>query len=324
MYSRQRWGRGFTYRYEDGSVIKNKDTRDWIESLVIPPAWQEVQISEDRTADRLVEGRDAAGRKQYIYHENYRARQQEAKYDRMLKFAERLEVMRVTTGKHLRKRKLTREKVLACMVRLLDTAYFRVGSLKYAKQNGSYGLSTLRRRHLVCDGEELIFHYDGKSGQEQERSVVDRQLCKVVNELAELPGYRLFKYESDSGEKHYVDSDELNEYISQIMGEQFSAKDFRTWGGTVVAATTLSEMDYCDSTEDQQDCIREAVKKTAERLGNTPAIAKESYVDPRVLSKYSEGVTTAQMDKQIKAKAQTYEHLSEDELRVICLLSEAA
>ena len=178
MYQRKRHGKGFTYKYKNGKTITDTETRKWIKSLVIPPAWKEVEINENRNADLLVTGRDDKGRKQYIYHPKYTERQNVKKFDRIINFASQLEHMRRVTGQHLRKRKLNREKVMATMVRLLESAFFRPGSETYSKENETYGLTTMRSKHLSIKADELIFSYNGKSGQEQEKHIVDKKLAK--------------------------------------------------------------------------------------------------------------------------------------------------
>lgn len=320
MYTRVRCGKGFSYRDAQGQTVRDAKVRTWIDSLVIPPAWTDVQISEDRDADLLATGRDSKGRKQYRYHTRFRQQQDQAKFDRMIQFAERLDAMREQTAKHLRKRGLCKDKILACMVRLIDSAYFRAGNVRYTKQNHSYGLTTLRRRHLSVDGDELVFSYRGKSGKDQERHVIDRRLSQIVSALSELSGYRLFKYLDEQGERHEIDSHDLNDYIRQIMGEDFSAKDFRTWGGTVMAALTLAEQGWCNDAKDQERCIKHAVEKTAERLGNTPTVARGSYIDPRVLLHFQQGRSVADMGRAMKRLQAKYQYLSDDELRVLCLL----
>ncbi|MES1925209.1 DNA topoisomerase IB [Salinisphaera sp. T31B1] len=293
--ARLRWGKGFTYRYthgrNKGRTLKDARWRDWIAELVIPPAWHDVEITLDPKARVLASGRDDAGRKQYIYNSEFTAAQQRRKFDRLTQFAQQLSTMRRVTGQHLRQPGFTREKVLACMVRLIDMAYFRPGSERYLRENDSYGLTTMRSRHLRIEGDELIFDYDGKSGQHQHRVVEDRRLARVVAELDAEPGYEIFKYYDDDGDKVYVDSADLNEYIREVMGDAYSAKDFRTWAGTSLAALALDELGIGDDEQVSQTYVRQAVERVAERLGNTPAIARDSYIDPRVIDTYLDGRT---------------------------------
>ncbi|HBC03042.1 MAG TPA: DNA topoisomerase [Aequorivita sp.] len=322
MYKRKKHGRGFTYKDEKGKTIRDKETRNWIKSPVIPPAWTDVEISEDQNADLLVTGRDDKDRKQYIYHPKYTERQNAKKFDRIIDFANQLEHMRRVTGQHLRKRKLNREKVLATMVRLLESAFFRPGSEAYSKENATYGLTTMRSKHLTINGNELIFSYNGKSGQEQEKHVVDKKLAKIVQEIDDMPGYEIFKYLDEENNIIDVKSDDLNSYIQEVMGEEFSSKDFRTWAGTMIAAIALDELGVVEE-EDQKlldKNIKEAVNRVSETLGNTPAVARSSYIDPRVIEDYTEGRTLRYFKKEITQLLKKAENLSKEEIGVLCML----
>lgn len=322
MYYRKKHGRGFRYETETGQTIKDEKLKEWFKSLVIPPAWTEVEISEKKSADLLVTGRDTAGRKQYIYHPDYIEQRNQQKFERIIDFADQLETMRRVTGQHLRKRKMSREKVLAAMVRLMDEAYLRPGHQRYTNENESYGLTTLRSKHLKVSDGEMVFSYKGKSGQEQEHHIQDGKLTRVVRELDEIPGYRIFKYFDKEGKKHEVNSDELNAYIHEIMGDGFSAKDFRTWAGTLIAAITLDEMEAVDKKDQtaMDKNIRKAVVKVAERLGNTPAVARSSYIDPRILDHYMDGKTIRFFRDQVKRMLKSVENLSPEELCVLHML----
>ena len=322
MYYRKRHGKGFTYRTESGETIMDKELKAYFKSLVIPPAWTEVEIDEDRSADLLVTGRDAKDRKQYIYHPDYVAKRNSKKFDRIIDFADNLEHMRRVTGQHLRKKKLSREKVLATMLRLLESAFFRPGNDSYSKENKTYGLTTLRSKHLTIEGDEIIFHYNGKSGQEQEKHIVDSKLAKIVQQIDDMPGYEIFKYLDENNQIVDVKSDDLNQYIHEVMGEDFSAKDFRTWAGTMIAAIALNELGAVKKMEQEQmdKNIKEAVIKVSERLGNTPSVARSSYIDPRVLDNYIEGRTLAYFEKEIKLLLNKVENLSKEEIGVLCML----
>ena len=322
MYYRKKHGRGFRYVDSANNTIKDKALKDWFKSLVIPPAWTDVEIDSKKSAKILATGRDDKNRKQYIYNPKYREKQDQEKFDRILKFADNLERMRRVTGQHLRKRKLAKEKVLACMVRLLEAAYFRPGSDHYSKENNTYGLTTMRSKHLQIEGDELIFHYIGKSGKEQERHIVDEKLAKIVQEIDDLPGYEIFKFIDEDGSKQDVKSDHLNNYIREIMGEEFSAKDFRTWAGTVIAAMALDEIGFSKK-QDQKELdsnIRDAVIKVSERLGNTTSVARSSYIDPRVIDKYIDGKTINHFQKEISRLLKVNENLSREEIGVLCML----
>ncbi len=322
--SRRRCGRGFTYQYvagqSRGKTLKDKTWRRWIRSLVIPPAWDDVEITLDRSARVWATGRDEAGRKQYIYNSEYTSARQQAKYDRLVAFASRLATMRRATGQHLAGEGMSREKVLACMVRLIDVAYFRPGSARYAKENDSYGLTTMRSRHLSIDGDELVFDYNGKSGQHQHRVVEDARLARVVAELDAEPGYEIFKYTDADGNKVYVDSTDLNEYIHQIMGEAYSAKDFRTWAGTSLAALALDELGIGADARASQKNVRAAVERVAKRLGNTPSIARGSYIDPRVIDTYLDGRTLSHFRALIQTELAEGELTGPEERAIMKML----
>jgi len=322
MYYRKKHGKGFRYVDESNHTVKDMQLKEWFKSLVIPPAWTEVEINSKKGAKILVTGRDDKDRKQYIYNPKFRKKQDQEKFDRILHFADQLEHMRRVTGQHLRKLSLSREKVLACMVRLLEAAYFRPGSDRYAKENQSYGLTTMRSKHLQIDGDELVFHYIGKSGKEQERHIIDKKLAQIVREIDDLPGYEIFKFIDEEGERQDVKSEHLNDYIREVMGDEFSAKDFRTWAGTVIAAIALDEIGALEE-KDQKALdknIRDAVVRVSERLGNTPSVARSSYIDPRVIEGYIDGKTINYFQKEVNRILKKNEKLSREEIGVLCLL----
>ncbi|WP_110686786.1 DNA topoisomerase IB [Salinicola aestuarinus] len=319
--TRKRCGKGFTYRDADGKTLKDKAWRDWIASLAIPPAWRDVEIVLDERHHIHATGRDSAGRKQYVYNAKWREKREALKFDRIVEFAGRLTPMRRITGQHMTLDGLPREKVLACMVRLIDSAYFRPGSERYRQENESYGLTTMRSKHLTIDGDELIFDYQGKSGQHQHRVVEDEKLAEVVGELDEVPGYEIFKYFDDDGNKVRVDSHDLNDYIHEVMGERFSAKDFRTWAGTSLAALALEELGVGDDETVSEKNVRQAVEHVARKLGNTPSIARASYIDPRVVESYLDGRTLEHFRKLVESEIDNDEDLtSPDERAILGLL----
>lgn len=320
IVTRHRCGKGFTYRTARGQTLRDKAWRRWIASLVIPPAWHDVEIILNRRHHIYATGRDAAGRKQYIYNPAWREKREALKFDRMVAFAQKLTTMRRITGQHLALEGLSRQKVLACMVRLIDSAYFRPGSEHYRQQNDSYGLTTMRSKHLTIEGDELIFDYRGKSGQNQHRVVEDARLASVVAELDDTPGYEIFKYFDQSGHKVRVDSHDLNDYIHDVMGEAFSAKDFRTWAGTSVAALALEELGLGEDEKTSQHNIRQAVERVAKTLGNTPSIAKASYIDPRVVESYLDGRTLEHFRKLVDVELNKDELTGPDERAVLELL----
>ncbi|MTE27556.1 DNA topoisomerase IB [Winogradskyella ouciana] len=322
MYYRKKHGKGFTIKDENGKTVKDKNIRDWIDSLVIPPAWTDVEISEDKKSDLLVTGRDDKARKQYIYHPKYIEKQNSKKFDRIIDFADQLEHMRRVTGQHLRNKKLDRNKVMATMLRLLESAFFRPGSDYYAKENSTYGLTTLRHKHLTIDDDEIIFKYTGKSNQEQEKHIVDKKLAKIVKDIDDMPGYEVFKYLDEDDNIVDVKSDDLNAYIRDVMGEDFSAKDFRTWAGTMIAAMALDEIGVV-SKKDQEVLdknIKQAVVQVSERLGNTPSVARSSYIDPRIIEEYVEGRTIKYFEQEINRLLKNMESLSKEEVGVLCML----
>lgn len=319
---RFRKGKGFYYTDDSGQTISDPELKDFFKSLVIPPAWEQVTINTSARAKIQATGYDIKGRKQYIYNPKFRKQQDELKFDRIIRFAKQLEHMRRVTGQHLRKRKLSRDKVLATMVRLLEAAFFRPGNEYYRKENQSFGLTTLRSKHLEIRGNEMIFTFRGKSGQDQEKHIMDARLTRIVQELDELPGYEIFKYLDEADQLHDIRSNDLNQYIREVMGEEFSAKDFRTWAGTVIAAMALDEIGAVKP-EDQKRLkknIRDAVVTVSEKLGNTPAIARSSYIDPRVITHYTQGRTLANMNRSVKRLLKNNEQLSVEELGVLCLL----
>src|SRR5690606_10202998 len=239
-------------------------------------------------------------------------RQNSEKFDRMIVFAEKLEHMRRVTGQHLRKRKPTREKIMASMLRLMESAFFRPGNEAYSKENKTFGLTTLRSKHLTIQGDEIIFTYNGKSGQDQEKHIVDKKLADIIKQIDDMPGYEIFKYLDENNRVIDVKSNDLNAYIHEVMGREFSAKDFRTWAGTVIAAIALDELGAVDKKEQKllDKNIKEAVNRVSERLGNTPSVARSSYIDPRVLDDYLQGRTLQYFEKEIHQLLMKSENLS--------------
>jgi len=292
LVERKRWGSGFTYKYvESGETLKDKELKKWIKSLVIPPAWKDTIIDLNKKSKVYAWGRDDKERKQYIYNTSWRAKQEKIKFDRIVEFASQLPHMRRVTGQYLLDKKPSKNKVLSCMVRLLDNAYFRAGNQAYAKENDTYGLTTLRSKHLDFKKDSLLFNYTGKSGKAQSRKIKDNKIIKTVKQIDKIPGYEIFKYIDENGNKHDVNSNELNEFIRDLMGEDFSAKDFRTWAGTFLAAKVLDHLGIEETTTLQKKKINQAIDEVAKELGNTKAIAKSSYIDPRVIEAYGESTT---------------------------------
>lgn len=289
---RVRRGRGFSYVAANGSPVTDEEAIARIRGLAIPPAWTDVWISADPLGHLQATGMDAAGRRQYRYHDRWRERRDAQKFDRMLRFARSLPELRERVDVDLVLDGFPREKALAAGVRLLDIASFRVGSESYTKQNGSFGLATLRRDHVRVAGDVLRFDYVAKSGKRRVQDVTDRSLAPVLRGLKRRrdDNAELLAYRDRSGWRD-VRSADVNEYLKQLAGEEVSAKDFRTWHATVLAAVTLASDETPDATRARRRRIVEAVKEVAEYLGNTPAVARASYIDPRLLERFEEGRT---------------------------------
>ena len=292
---------GFSYRYPgtDEAVREEKVLRR-IEALKVPPACEKARIAQSPSSKVQSFGYDSAGRVQYRYHDGYRARKEREKFERILDFAGRLPEMRRITSNHLRHKYLDREKVLACMTRLVNAAYFRVGDERYARNNGTFGISTLRRKHLKIEGDTVIFEYTGKWGQQQRKAVTDARLRRVVEECRDLPGYEVFKYVDAGGDVRDVKSRDLNAYVKEVVGERFTAKDFRTWAGTLIAASSLAELGATGDQKAAQKNVLAAVDEVARRLGNTRDIARSSYISPKVIDHYMEGSVVAYYGERLE------------------------
>ena len=278
-------GTGFSYHHPDGSLVSD-DVRERIEALVIPPAWSDVWISSSANGHLQATGRDDRGRKQYRYHDDWNAHRNRLKFDRMVPFGRALPEIRARAEADLRHRQLDREKVLALCVRLLDETLVRVGNEEYAAKNHTYGLTTIRDKHVSFDGAEVRFEFVGKSGKTQSLAVHDRRLARLVKECRDIPGYDLFQFYDEAGERHDVESGHVNGYLQETTGEAFTAKDFRTWGGTVTAAQALAA--HGDGWDDgaADGLVTRAIKDTAARLGNTPAVCRQYYVHPDVVDAF--------------------------------------
>ncbi len=287
--SRRRSGQGFSYRGRDGQPIRDARTLDRIRALAIPPAWSEVWICPRANGHIQATGPDLKGRKQYRYHTDWTRHAANAKFDRLSVFARKLPKLREQVEQDLTRRGPCRDKVLATAVRLLEITLIRVGNAEYARQNRSFGLTTLHKRHLEVDGAALTFEFRGKSGKDHRISVRDQRLARAMRTLEGLPGQHLFKYRDAQGDLHPVTSDDVNAYIRDAMGEQFSAKDFRTWAGTVSAARALRDMEPPTSPTDARRKITLCVKAVSGLLGNTPTVCRAAYVHPRVLDLFENG-----------------------------------
>jgi DNA topoisomerase-1 len=287
--SRERVGDCFRYRMADGTEATDARTLDRIARLAIPPAWQDVWICPSPQGHLQATGRDAKGRKQYRYHARWRAVRDETKYHRMLAFGEALPQMRERVAADLHLPGLPRVKVLAAMVALLDETAIRVGNEEYARENHSFGLTTLRNRHVDVHGTEIRLHFRGKSGKEHAISLRDRRLARVIQRCRDLPGQELFEYADADGTTHSITSDDVNDYLRAISGQDFTAKVFRTWAASVIVADALCAGGECASETEARHRITAAIKTAAAKLGNTPAICRKSYVHPQVLAAYLDG-----------------------------------
>ena len=283
---RQRTGRGFCYRGIDGRLIRDPAVLRRLKALAIPPAWTDVWICPRPDGHMQASGRDARGRKQYRYHPRWRAVRDATKYDRMIAFGEVLPQLRARLEQDIALPGLPHEKVLATVVRLLETTLIRVGNLAYARANSSFGLTTLRNRHVQIAGATLQFHFRGKSGQYHTLRLHDRRLATIVKRCQELPGYELFQYIDAAGERQTIDSADVNDYLRQLTGQDFTAKDVRTWAGTVLAACALRECGPWTSQTEAKKHIVQAIDAVAKRLGNTRAVCRTCYVHPTVLDAY--------------------------------------
>lgn len=286
--TRQKVGKNFQYRYPDGTKIEDTVMLQRIKRLAIPPAWQDVAIAKGPRAKVQATGIDDAGRRQYIYNPVFRAKQEAAKFDRIVLFGKHLPKLRRQIQKDIRRRRLDKAKVTACAIHVMDEAYFRVGNSNYAAAHQTYGLTTLRSKHLDIHGDTVVFDFIGKSHQQQHQELKSRTLARLMKQLDETPGYELFRYYDEQGTLHNLTSSDINEYIKSVMGDDYTAKDFRTWGGTLLACVELSQIPAATSATEQKKNVTTCIKKVASVLGNTPAVTRQSYVDPRVLSFFSE------------------------------------
>jgi DNA topoisomerase I len=287
--SRKRVGKHFSYLGLDGKPIRDTDELQRIKKIGIPPAWTNVWICPTDRGHILATGRDAKGRKQYRYHPRWREVRDETKYDKLFLFGQALPRIRERIAQDLAHSGLSYEKVIATVIRLLDTTLIRVGNEEYVRENGSYGLTTMLDQHVDVGEAKIHFHFKGKGGKEHSIDVKDRQLAKIVKRCQALPGQELFQYIDENGDLHSVESSDVNDYLHQTSGQDFTAKDFRTWGGTVIASFALEQLGTFESETQGKKNVIDAIKSTAERLGNTPSICRKCYVPPGVIDAYLDG-----------------------------------
>ena len=288
-------GEGFTYVDPEGRKVKDAKELERIRKLAVPPAWTDVWICTRANGHLQATGRDARGRKQYRYHSQWRQVRDETKFGRMTAFGEALPKIRERLDRDLSARGLPREKVLATVVKLLETTLIRVGNKEYARQNNSFGLTTLRDRHVDVEGARLRFEFRGKSGKEHSVEVADRRLARIVRQCRDLPGQKLFQYLDETGDRQSVSSEDVNAYLRETTGEDFTAKDFRTWGGTVLALSALLAVGPCATQKEANKAVIETVKRVADQLGNRPAICRKYYVHPVVIQAFLEGSLAADL-----------------------------
>lgn len=288
------------YSKPDGTIVKDNKTLDRIRLLAIPPAWTDVWISPFGNGHIQATGRDAKGRKQYIYHTDWTAARDQVKYHRLLKFAKNLPRIRRAVRRDIDKRGLGREKVLATVVQLLETTLIRVGNQEYARNNQSFGLSTLQDKHVSFSGSDVRFKFRGKTGKEWRLKISDRRVARVVKSCQDLPGQHLFQYEDEAGDIRQVTSSDVNDYLRKVAKADVTAKDFRTWAGTVLAAMALKEFDAVDSDAAAKRNVKAAIVAVATRLGNTPTICRKCYVHPEVLECYLEGNLLKTLRQKVK------------------------
>lgn len=293
------------YTRADGAIVRDQKSLDRIRLLAIPPAWSEVWISPTANGHIQATGRDARGRKQYIYHADWTRTRDEAKFHRLVQFARILPRIRRAVRRDLKKPGLGREKVLATVVQLLETTLIRVGNQEYARDNQSFGLSTLQDKHVTFSGSDVRFKFRGKTGKEWRLKISDRRVARIMKSCQDLPGQHLFQYENDAGEICQVSSSDVNDYLRGVGGADVTAKDFRTWAGTVLAAMALKEFDAVDSEAAAKRNVKAAIVSVATRLGNTPTICRKCYVHPEVLDCYLEGSLLTTLTQKVKRELKT-------------------
>ncbi len=323
--SRKRRGKGFHYFDSDGKRVTEEATLRRIRSLVIPPAWTDVWICPIANGHLQATGRDARRRKQSRYHPRWRATRDETKFERMKLFGAALPQIRKHVERDLALPGLPREKVLATIVRLLETTFIRIGNEEYARENRSYGLTTLRNKHVDVEGSKVHFNFKGKSGKLHSIDVNDRRLARIVKECQDVPGYELFQYFDEDGNHRSVDASDVNDYLRGMAGEDFTAKDFRTWAGTVLACALLRQFESFETQTQAKKNVVEAIKSVAERLGNTPSVCRKCYVHPQVIESYMNGAMVKAFESEVIKEVSKPPHaLSQEELDLLYLLEEKA
>lgn len=318
--ARKRAGRGFAYYGSDGKLIRDRAERRRIAALAIPPAWTDVWICPDPDGHVTATGRDAKGRKQYRYHPRFRALRDESKFGRMLTFSAGLPRLRERIERDLAASGLTRTKLLAALVRLLDKTLIRIGNDEYAKANRSFGLTTLRQRHVAVRGHTLRFEFRGKSGVEHTVALTDRRLARIVRQLQDLPGQQLFQYVDEEGRRQSIDSGDVNAYLRDATGQDVTAKDFRTWSGTMLAARALRELGPPPSEREARRNVNAVLDQVARRLGNTRAVCRQYYVHPAIIEAYHRGITAPAPPRRRRVRERPTAALRREEISVLQFL----
>jgi DNA topoisomerase-1 len=319
---RRRAGKGFVYFDAKGRRIADRDVLRRIKALAIPPAWTNVWICSSADGHIQATGRDAKGRKQYRYHAEFREAREEAKFEHMLKFARALPTIRMTVAEHMGLRGLKREKVLATVVHLLETTLIRVGNDEYAKANQSFGLTTLKSDHVVVEGGEIRFEFTGKSGRRWSLAVRDRRVARILRACQELPGQELLQYYDEERTLRAVSSDDVNGYLREIAGYDVTAKDFRTWSGTVLMVRFLAEAGEFRSVREAKRLMRAVLSRVAAALGNTSAVCRKSYIHPTVISTWFDGAFAVEITRATSASRRAVSGLQPEEERLLALLQE--
>jgi DNA topoisomerase-1 len=314
-------GKNFSYTDDRGKRITNDSILSRIKSLAIPPAWKDVWICPVENGHLQATGRDDRGRKQYRYHRRWREVRDETKYNRMLEFAKALGRVRKRVRKDLRAPSLSKRQVLAAVVQLLEVSLIRVGNDEYAHENHSYGLTTMKNRHAQIHASTIQFHFRGKSGKEHTVEIHDKRLAKIVRGCRDIPGQDLFQFLDENGQRQHIRSEDVNEYLREISRGDFTAKDFRTWAGTVLAGLALREFQNFDSQAQAKKNLIHAIESVAARLGNTPAICKKCYIHPEILDGYLQGATIQTIQAHAEAELRTgLHHLRPEEAAVVAFV----
>lgn len=313
-------GDTFSYKTSTGKTVRDKDTLARIRSLAIPPAYTDVWICEKANGHLQATGHDARGRKQYRYHPAWRDHRDTRKYAHMIDFARALPTIRARVKADMGKTGLPAEKVIATVVALLESTLIRVGNEDYARDNKSYGLTTLRDQHIAVEGNKLRFQFKGKSGKKWNLNHSDRRIAKVVRQCQDLPGQHLFQYLDDEGEQRNVTSADVNEYLKEVSGEDISAKDFRTWAGTVLAALALKEFEAFDTQALAKKNIKAAIESVSARLGNTPSVCRKCYIHPEIVTTYMDGDLVTELEKIAEDEFEHIADLKPEEAAVLALI----